>query len=753
MPGGGDLLSPHLLRSLGQKEYEKRKGAALEIEQAIKELRDAGQHERVRDVVHYVAHDLAASPHPNVRKGALHALAGVAIGLRDDLPRFLPEILPPVLAAFCDPDCRVRYYACESLYNVAKVARSHTVAHFNDIFEALYKLSADTDLGVQNGFQLLDRLMKDIVAEAETFNLGAFMPLLRRRIFVANSYTRQFLIGWIAILDSVPDIDMLSHLPDFFDGLFHMLSDANKEIRQQAYAVLYDFLQESRQASALEYEPVVAILVQHCASRDRFSRLTALTWLHAFLSLGKPQLLPFCPAILGATLRSISHGEDEISDAAAQTDRALRALLQSSAGADFDVEAILATLVQHVRAEHVRTRVTAFEWIAALLRQRPAALLRHAEPLWAALLDALGDESEEVVFLNIEVIARLAAQRGYFTVALGRVMGRFAECRPLLEARAPLILRQLTSLLEPRRVYVELAALIVRQCDDLPFCTLIVQTLNAILHTSPALRALRESLRAATGGDGGGDSGDGGDGAAATAAARGGSGTRGGRAKGPPVAAVAGGAGGAGGESRAAASSGKGGADGGADGGAEGGAALFCQLYAAWCHAPVALLSLCLLAQAYEHASELICKFATAEGGEVGSVEFLVQLDRLVQLLEAPVFARLRLQLLEPERHPALVKALYGLLMLLPQSGAYQTLQQRLSAVPQLGLLRLHIGFRDKEATGTTKGGKAAGAREGEPRIDFVALQATFEAVQSRYREQGRTAQEEQWLPLDEDES
>lgn len=61
---------------------------------------------------------------------------------------------------------------------------------------------------------------------------------------MANSYTRQFLIGWIAILDSVPDIDMLAHLPDFFDGLFRMLSDANKEIRQQAYAVLYDFLQE-----------------------------------------------------------------------------------------------------------------------------------------------------------------------------------------------------------------------------------------------------------------------------------------------------------------------------------------------------------------------------------------------------------------------------------------------------------------------------------------------------------------------------
>jgi hypothetical protein len=61
--------------------------------------------------------------------------------------------------------------------------------------QALFKLSADTDLGVQNGFQLLDRLMKDIVAESHAFDLPAFVPLLRRRIFVANSYTRQFLIG------------------------------------------------------------------------------------------------------------------------------------------------------------------------------------------------------------------------------------------------------------------------------------------------------------------------------------------------------------------------------------------------------------------------------------------------------------------------------------------------------------------------------------------------------------------------------
>ena len=49
------------------------------------------------------------------------------------------------------------------------------------------------------------------------------------------------------------------------------------------------------------------------------------------------------------------------------------------------------------------------------------------------------------------------------------------------------------------------------------------------------------------------------------------------------------------------------------------------------------------------------------------TVHFLVELDKLTQLLESPIFTHLRLQLLEPQRYAFLVKALYGLLMLLPQ--------------------------------------------------------------------------------------
>lgn len=211
------MLSASTTRNLGQKEYEKRKQAALEVENLVRELRDAGDFQRITALIGQMQ-NLAESPQPNVRKGALHALAGAAIGMRQDVASQLAELLKPVLASFADQDARVRYYGCEALYNIAKVARAACVGHFNDIFDGLFKLSADTDTQVQSGMQLLDRLMKDIVTEAENFEVDAFMPLLGERVYVVNPFSRQFLVGWIATLDSVPDIEMLKHLPIFLDG-------------------------------------------------------------------------------------------------------------------------------------------------------------------------------------------------------------------------------------------------------------------------------------------------------------------------------------------------------------------------------------------------------------------------------------------------------------------------------------------------------------------------------------------------------
>ena len=45
-----------------------------------------------------------------------------------------------MLACFSDQDARVRYYACESMYNIAKVAKGEILLFFNETFDALSKV-------------------------------------------------------------------------------------------------------------------------------------------------------------------------------------------------------------------------------------------------------------------------------------------------------------------------------------------------------------------------------------------------------------------------------------------------------------------------------------------------------------------------------------------------------------------------------------------------------------------------------------
>lgn len=147
---------------------------------------------------------------------------------------------------------------------------------------------------------------------------------------------------------------------------------------------------------------------------------------------------------------------------------------------------------------------------------------------------------------------------------------------------------------------------------------------------------------------------------------------------------------------------------------------LFCCLYRSWCHNPVATVSLCFLTQNYKHAYHLIQKFGDLEV----TVDFLTEVDKLVQLIECPIFTYLRLQLLDVENHPYLIRALYGLLMLLPQSSAFQLLSHRLQCVPNPELMRC----------ANTQPAPVS-LNEDPARIDYTELLKHFEKVQHKHLE------------------
>ena len=349
---GASPLPPMVQRSLGDRSNEKRKNAALEIEALTRSLTEANNMNTVNAVIAVLSKDFCTSMNSNYRKGGLVGLAATAIGLMSHTSQFLHVLLPPVLHCFDDPESRVRYYACESLYNMAKVSRQAILAYFNSIFEGLTKLFADVDVDVKNGANLLDRLIKDIVTEAENdaFQVDQFLPVMQNYIRRTNPYIRQLIVGWITLLDSLPDISMLDYLPDFLDGLFNMLSDSNREIRQAADSALSDFLRELSVSRVLEFGPIISILVFQCQSKERLNRLTAITWLaeltHHPLS-GGDALLPFLPEILSAILYCISDLEKEIRLVAERTNDDLLQLVRDTTG-NFELRPLLEALTNEL---------------------------------------------------------------------------------------------------------------------------------------------------------------------------------------------------------------------------------------------------------------------------------------------------------------------------------------------------------------------------------------------------------------------
>ena len=58
----------------------------------------------------------------------------------------------------------------------------------------------------------------------KAFSLAHFIPLLRERIYVVSPFTRSYLVSWITVLDSVPELELISYLPEFLDGLLWVLN-------------------------------------------------------------------------------------------------------------------------------------------------------------------------------------------------------------------------------------------------------------------------------------------------------------------------------------------------------------------------------------------------------------------------------------------------------------------------------------------------------------------------------------------------
>lgn len=623
-------LSVACVRALIDKQYDKRKAAASEIEKMAKEFVIVNNTGQIRKLLKVLGHEFTMSQNPNYRKGGLIGLAAVAVALGKDSSEYVEALIRPILINFSYSDPRIRYYACESLYNVVKVARGAVLPYFTDIFSNLSNLAADQDQSVKNGSEHLDRLLKDIVTENATFDLVAFMPLLRERLYAKNTFSRQYIISWVSVLDAVPDIQLILFLPEILDGLFNMLSDNNIEIKKMCETVLKEFLRSiNKDPSQVDFNSMMNVLIVHAQMLDELLQYTSLTWINDFIRLSGKEMLQYTSGILTAILPCLAYeGESKkrIKETAKDVNNRLMCLIENSldeetneaANPKLDLRSILDVLTKQLIHTSVKTKVASLKWIFHLHNQIPKRMFTEVETVFPVLLCALSDQADEVVEHAIYVLAQIISPQTqdnkydtgaspYFNKVLVSLLGLFRRDRQLLEDRGSFIIRQLCVLLSAEDIYIG-TAVILKAEEDLKFARVMVDTLNTILLTSSELFQLRNQLKSQESGT------------------------------------------------------------------------LFKCLYETWCHNPIATIALGLLTQNYEH----VCNVITTLSNYEVTVEFLAEIDRLIQLIESPIFIYLRLQLLESPQNYHLIRAMYGLLMLLPQSEAFHMLRHRLDCIPKL---------------------------------------------------------------------
>jgi vacuole morphology and inheritance protein 14 len=138
-------FSVSIVRNLSDRMKDKRRLGGDEIEALVRKMYANKDEQGVKQVMLTLNSQFINSVQPNMRKGGLWGLASVSVALNyRGIAHFVDELVPPVLSCFADHDSKVRFHACEAMYNIAKVARGHTLKYFNQIFDNLCKVSTHT---------------------------------------------------------------------------------------------------------------------------------------------------------------------------------------------------------------------------------------------------------------------------------------------------------------------------------------------------------------------------------------------------------------------------------------------------------------------------------------------------------------------------------------------------------------------------------------------------------------------------------
>ncbi|CAI4048374.1 hypothetical protein SUVZ_12G4110 [Saccharomyces uvarum] len=746
-------MDKSIAKGLSDKLYEKRKAAALELEKLVKQCVLEGDYDRIDKIIDELCRDYAYALHqPMARNAGLMGLAATAIALGiNDVGRYLRNILPPVLACFGDQNDQVRFYACESLYNIAKIAKGEILVYFNEIFDVLCKISADTENSVRGAAELLDRLIKDIVAERASnyisivnngshrllpaiktdpisgdvyqeeyeqdnqlaFSLPKFIPLLTERIYAINPDTRVFLVDWLKVLLNTPGLELISYLPSFLGGLFTFLGDSHKDVRTVTHTLMDSLLHEVDRISKLQTEIKINRLERLKILEDKYNNNSTptkkadgaliaekkKTLMTALGGLSKPVSIETDGSVSSTNESNDErqqNNQEQLLDSEVYSQEPLRDGEEYIPGQDINLNfpEVITVLVNNLASSEAEIQLIALHWLQVILSISPNVFIPFLSKILSVLLKLLSDSDPHITeiaqLVNNQLLSLCSSYVSKETdgkIAYGPIVNsltlQFFDSRIdakiacldwliLIYHKAPnqilkhndsMFLTLLKSLSNRDSILIEKAlSLLQSLCSDsndnylrqflqdlltlfkrdtklvktranyimrqissrlspervYKVMSIILDNYSDSTFVKMMIQILSTNLITS-----------------------------------PEMSSLRN-------KLRTC-----------EDG------MFFNSLFKSWCPNPVSVISLCFVSENYELAYSVIQTYANYEL----KLNDLVQLDILIQLFESPVFTRMRLQLLEQQKYPYLHKCLFGILMIIPQSKAFETLNRRLNSL------------------------------------------------------------------------
>ncbi|GAB69086.1 hypothetical protein PCYB_145140, partial [Plasmodium cynomolgi strain B] len=342
-----DIISVNIQRLLGDKTYEKRKKGAQEIAEVVKLLllkekedkqmqvdyilnedepngkkkymnksgkssglsqlsqvnqvlyeHDADieniankyQNKKVISIINFLKEKFVQSINPAERCGGLIALAFISITVDTQIKFYFSAILKLIVSCVSDPDSKVRYYVCESLYNLCKVSKSVVFYHIEDIFDCLFRIFSDSCPNVKSGGAFLDNLLKDLTCSYNNvFNIYKIIFILKERIGIENSNARQVILSWLLLFQNIKTVNLFEYFHFFISDLFFMLADQNRDIQRQANQCLDLYVDQIITSNYEQvrsfFKHIAFIFIEFCNHKNTIIKHKCLLWLYHFIQI------------------------------------------------------------------------------------------------------------------------------------------------------------------------------------------------------------------------------------------------------------------------------------------------------------------------------------------------------------------------------------------------------------------------------------------------------------------------------------